>query len=128
MDSNEKLYVNYVTNQLSQVHKDDYPLMARYFRKNYMRFLTHADERILDVGCGMGHFLYFLKNSGFADVTAIDLSQECIEHCRRMELLPAQKLHRVEMDIFLGEKRECFDVIVLNDVMEHLPKIGRAHV
>lgn len=122
MNNNEELYENYVTNQLGHVHKGDYPLMARYFRKNYMRFLTSSNERILDVGCGMGHFLFFLKISGFTDVTAIDLSQECLEHCRQMELLPAQKIHRVEMDVFLGGKRECFDVIVLNDVLEHLPK------
>lgn len=115
-------YTNYIETHLGHVHKDDYELMARYFHKNYAKLIRTKDERILDVGCGMGHFLYFLKKFGFHNVTGIDLSSDCIDYCLEKDLGTRENLHLVDMMAFLEQKEGCFDLIVMNDVIEHLPK------
>ncbi len=122
MDANPDYYKNYVSTQLGHVHSDDYKLMSRYFRKNYTKFIRRLDEDILDVGCGMGHFLFFLREHGCKSVTGIDLSQECVDHCLKENLGTSDSLIRIGLEKFLLNRKESCDVIVLNDVIEHLPK------
>lgn len=122
MSSANDVYENYVSNQLGHLHRDDYPLMSRYFHKNYGRFLRGREERILDVGCGMGHFLYFLREYGFTNMVGIDLSQECLDHCQKQGLGLPGSLHLAGMEDFLSGQKAAFDIIVLNDVIEHFPK------
>lgn len=122
MNSAHDPYEHYVSNQLGHVHRDDYPLMSRYYYKNYSRFLCGHQERILDVGCGMGHFLYFLREYDYVNVVGIDLSQECLDYCLEQNLGTPENLYLAGLEDFLAEKQEAFDVIVLNDVIEHFPR------
>jgi 2-polyprenyl-3-methyl-5-hydroxy-6-metoxy-1,4-benzoquinol methylase len=74
--------------------------------------------KILDVGCGMGHFLYFLKKAGYTNYWGIDISTAQVSFVRE------NITERVEVaDVFDYLKAICgFDVIVANDVLEHIPK------
>jgi 2-polyprenyl-3-methyl-5-hydroxy-6-metoxy-1,4-benzoquinol methylase len=96
--------------------------MAGYFYKNYSKFIKSRKERILDVGCGMGHFLYFLKSFGCNNVTGIDVSAACVDFCLSKGLGVQENLHVIDMVSFLEQKGACFDLVVMNDVIEHLPK------
>lgn len=122
MGSDNGIYENYVTNRLSKAHDADYLIMSRYFNKNYTRFLSSYEERILDVGCGMGHFLFFLKKFGFSNVTAIDKSKECVDYCVGNNLIAQHNIYHVGLEEFLQNKLDKFDIIVLNDVLEHISK------
>ena len=115
-------YDDYIDTHLGHVHKDDYEVMARYFDKNYSRLIKTKDARILDVGCGMGHFLYYLKKFGYHNTTGIDLSPACIDDCLAKGFGTQANLHVADMMTFLAEKETSFDLIVMNDVIEHLPK------
>lgn len=92
---------------------------GEFFRHNYLPHLpVNKEAAILDVGCGLGHFLQFCRNEGYAGTQGIDLSDEHVAFCRAQGL-NVEKADAVE---FLGTGRRRFDAIVMNDVIEHVPK------
>lgn len=117
-----KVWQEYLTTGFGRLHPftpQEYALYARYFRKNYSPYLPpDRDAAVLDVGCGPGHFLYYLHGEGYRAYKGIDLSRECVEMCRR------QGLNARQADAFehLAERAGTLDAIVCNDVLEHLPK------
>ncbi len=117
-----KVLTDYVTTGFGELHScspDEYELYCRYFARNYNRHLpSDRAAAILDVGCGPGHFLYYLKKRGYTNYLGIDLSEECLEVCRQNQLR-ASKADAFE---YLAAKAGTFDAIVSNDLFEHLPK------
>ena len=88
---------------------------------NYHRFFTQrvaADQRVLDVGCGIGAVAYDLAQQSGARVTGIDYTAANIEVARRDYAHPRVEylLGDALRDIPPGR----FDVIVLSNVLEHL--------
>jgi 2-polyprenyl-3-methyl-5-hydroxy-6-metoxy-1,4-benzoquinol methylase len=116
----------YITNHLGQIHKgdkEDFLLMERYFSKNYLKFLpVNKKSLIADLGCGMGHFLYFLKNLGYKNYIGVDISKECIEFCQEKKLARKRQLFSLNVKMFLQKDNRQFDVIVMNDLIEHIQK------
>jgi SAM-dependent methyltransferase len=68
---------------------------------------------VLDVGCGRGEFLYLLQKLG-ADVTGVELDANaaCIARQIGVREVHNKYLDRVDFET-------PFDVVVLNDVIEH---------
>ena len=83
------------------------------------RMPQDKNARIVDVGCGAGHFLYYLKKKGYADYSGIDVSESQVKFC-------AEKFgaHVIQADAFdfLKQHQDAFDLIVSNDVIEHIKK------
>ena len=75
---------------------------------------------ILDVGCGTGVFLKYLDQYGFTNAYGIDISREMIEYCQKS--LPGKCEYIESLESFLGQRKNCFDFIFLNDVIEHFPR------
>lgn len=74
---------------------------------------------VLEIGCGNGGFLRLCRDLGYTDVRGLDISPELVEFCRR------QGFERVELSDGLGFLRatgERFGLVVLIDMLEHLPK------
>lgn len=75
-------------------------------------------SRILDCGCGMGHFIRSLKNHGFTSLTGLDASPEMVEAARALtgeSILLADVAH---MGTLL--KAHSFDVVIISDLFHHL--------
>jgi SAM-dependent methyltransferase len=94
---------------------DAWLFYSAYYKERLPR---DKDAAILDVGCGMGHFLYFLQKEGYTNYCGIDVSTSQVEFVRknisrRVQLADA-------FDYLSGN--DLFDVIVANDVLEHIPK------
>lgn len=94
--------------------------LLKDYRLNYQPLLPKdRDAQILDIGCGAGHFVLWLRELGYQNVVGIDMSEVAIEHCR------ANGLENVEMidDLasFLESRLEQFDIVTMNDVIEHIP-------
>lgn len=116
------LYDNYLSSHQTLGKCDNYELMAAYYRKNYFDFLGGTNRKILDVACGAGHFLYFLKKNGFLNVHAVDLCEECVELCVKNGVIAQDCITASDALDFLRRDDGLFDVIVMNDLVEHLEK------
>ena len=70
---------------------------------------------MLDIGCGYGQGILYLKNKGL-DCYGLDLSDHAIEYCKNKGL-KAEISNLDELDIFGNTK---FDFVIMNNVLEHL--------
>jgi 2-polyprenyl-3-methyl-5-hydroxy-6-metoxy-1,4-benzoquinol methylase len=90
-----------------------------FFRRNFLRHLPpDTTSPILDIGCGMGHFLEFCRVHGYTDVSGVDLGQANVDFCR------SRGFH-VELDeggAYLQHTDQSFGAVVMNDVIEHTSK------
>ncbi len=73
-----------------------------------------ATQRLLDIGCGNGDFLYFAKSTG-REVVGIDLDEEAVSVARKNGL----DVRLGTIDI-LDPEKEKFDIITLGHVIEHV--------
>ena len=75
--------------------------------------------QILDVGCGGGHFLYYLIRNGYSNIEGIDIAPGLVEFVQK-EICP--NVHEQEALAHLKANPNRYDVIVANDFIEHLQK------
>ena len=80
----QKKYINYQSNYKTNPRESDkkvIDLVKKYIPKK-------QNNRILDVACSTGNFLYHLKNQTFnCDLHGLDLSKESIEYCKSQDYL-----------------------------------------
>jgi SAM-dependent methyltransferase len=73
--------------------------------------------RLLEVGCATGTFLDAMRKSGSWDVYGVDISEHAVRYAR----------DQLDLNVFRGQLEDArfpdqfFDVVVLWDVLEHLP-------
>lgn len=123
MEDRKKLFEEYFDSiySLSNILiPEEYEENAREFDFQYRNFLpSKKDTLILDIGCGTGHFLYYLKKNGYTNFWGIDLSQGQIEFCKN-NITPNVEL--ADAFEFLTNKINVYGVISANDVVEHISK------
>jgi len=78
------------------------------------------DDKILDIGCGDGFYLYLLSRLGNFNLTGIDNDREAIEKAKKQ--ISPKKARFVLEDIYHMPFRDGeFTKIVCSEVLEHLP-------
>lgn len=98
---------------------ESFYLQERYFRKNYLPYLPQQNTaRIVDLGCGLGHFLFFLQRAGYTNILGVDVGRECIDACRARGFPVVEE----EICVFLEQQSDPIDAFILNDVLEHQTK------
>ena len=122
-DTREELFERYTETYYSQVNRFDrrsYEKSAQAYSYLYDRFLPKdLDAQILDIGCGTGFFLLYLKNRGYKQFYGIDLSEQQLALCR--EYVTDQVACEDAFD-FLRSHKEMFNLIIINDFIEHVEK------
>jgi ubiquinone/menaquinone biosynthesis C-methylase UbiE len=73
--------------------------------------------RVLDVGCGEGHFAAALVRTG-AEVVAVDVASEPLDRARSRD--PSLDLRLVESDAPLPLEDASFDVVWAGETIEHV--------
>jgi SAM-dependent methyltransferase len=82
--------------------------------------LTSPGLRLLDAGCGTGGFLHWaLERGSFAGAAGVDIGSAAIELARTR--LPTVDLQTAPMHS-LPFADDSFDVVVTNDVLQHVPE------
>jgi SAM-dependent methyltransferase len=75
---------------------------------------------IIDLGCGPGTYVYFLKQAGYKNVVGIDGSAEQVAVARQLGI---EGVHHQQLDDYLPGVKECSaDVVLLIDLLEHLTR------
>ncbi len=116
-------YENYAANHLgieSKFDKNEYNRVSDQYYSIYKRLLPESrDSRILDIGCGTGHFLYLLKKLGYTNYLGIDVSSESINFCNDWI---TNRVQKADCYTFLKDREEKWDLIIMSDVIEHMDK------
>jgi 2-polyprenyl-3-methyl-5-hydroxy-6-metoxy-1,4-benzoquinol methylase len=76
-----------------------------------------AGERVLDVGCGEGHFAAELARAG-VEVVGIDVAAEPLRRARARD--PALDLRQVPAEGAWPLEDACFDAVWAGEVIEHV--------
>ena len=93
----------------------------RVLDASYRKFLPgDLNARILDIGCGMGQFLYYLNSKGYQNITGVDLSPEQVEFCQNN--VTPNVLLTTDIIAFLVERPQSWEYIIFKDVIEHIPR------
>ena len=74
----------------------------------------------MDIGCGDGKFLFFLQKNGYTGIEGIELSSQQAEEARKHIKCPVYVID--DTCAFLLEHPSTYQMITLNDVLEHVPK------
>jgi 2-polyprenyl-3-methyl-5-hydroxy-6-metoxy-1,4-benzoquinol methylase len=122
MNSEKELYDKYHETFYKDLHGwRDYELTSKGFGEWYYDCLsTDKRARILDIGCGDGKFLFFLQQSGYTQIEGLELSSRQAEEARKHVKCP---IHVVDQTLaFLEKHPSTYDVITMNDVLEHVIK------
>src|ERR1035441_8155019 len=85
--------------------------------------LKHGLKTGLDIGCGEGSPLTFLRSAGFKSI-GIDIDAKSVELAR------AKRLHDEYIlgDFMTMELERAFDVVVLSHVIEHFDRDAGWHM
>jgi len=82
--------------------------------------LLHTDDKILEIGCGIGKLCHSLHNKGFVNLIGTDISLNSINYDKT-------KYPQLELRVMNADKLEfqdkSFDVCLSFDLIEHLPDI-----
>jgi len=123
MDYRDRCYQAFVSKHWNYIHvlsKDEFDFHSKLYACTYKSHLPAAKEAaILDVACGAGHFLYFLKKEGYRNVHGIDLSEEQLQIARQMGVA---EVENADLFKFLPQHPAGYDMIIANDIIEHLTK------
>ncbi|MEW6664124.1 MAG: class I SAM-dependent methyltransferase [Thermodesulfobacteriota bacterium] len=120
-----KAHEKYVTTAYGKVNSPA-PKALEYWCKSYhsiysRRIPAKKDIAILDIGCGMGQLLHYLQTEGYTNLTGIDISPEQIELCKQILPQPRPRLVAIDAFTFLPKSSSAYDLIFMNDVIEHIP-------
>jgi 2-polyprenyl-3-methyl-5-hydroxy-6-metoxy-1,4-benzoquinol methylase len=122
-DPNASEYNDYFTTHISKRKgmptREDFEARARQHSVVYGKFLPKDRNcSIIDVGCGTGHFIYWLKKRGYTRVEGIDISQDQVQQAHRMGLT---KVRCTSLETHFTEPGHSYDLVIMRDVLEHVP-------
>jgi 2-polyprenyl-3-methyl-5-hydroxy-6-metoxy-1,4-benzoquinol methylase len=117
----DRLYQKYRSNQSAINPDDERRLRAPYIRRLISRhFPSDKGARILDLGCGCGTLLYFLRQAGYQNISGIDSSREQLEQARQLGLADVR-----EADVFTFLETaavDSYEAVAAFDIIEHLTR------
>jgi len=122
-DFRQTLYDHYVsrfTGKESQLRADSLLSYLTWSEYKFAPLLEglEPDSTILELGCGPGYMLEFLKRCGFRQVKGIDVSRE------QVQLARSRGSNAEVTDVFeyLNGRHEAIDAIIALDFIEHFHK------
>lgn len=88
------------------------------YRKRWKNYLPeHKEIEIVDLGCGEGDFMLFLKNEGYNNVQGVEIEVDrakLANHKSGFDVISKDAL------VYLTEIETKFDVIAMLNLIEHL--------
>jgi SAM-dependent methyltransferase len=123
MNYRARLYNAYATQQV-QVTPERLPAALNsgvpYFRRLLKWLPSNKDARILDLGCGYGSLLHFLRSRGYSNLGGVDVSPEqvALAHQAGLSFVRCGDIR----DALLGAPEHSVQCVIAFDVFEHLTR------
>jgi 2-polyprenyl-3-methyl-5-hydroxy-6-metoxy-1,4-benzoquinol methylase len=121
-DYRTRIYEGYASRGGGPAARFDAAAADRWGRiyERYLQGWLPADRhaRILDVACGGGRLLHFLKARGYARLDGVDVSPEQVALARQV----VPEVAQATAQAFLAERRGAYDLVLGLDIVEHLRK------
>lgn len=118
-----QIFENYVSSQMNYTGKRMRSIAGKQ-RRFLASFGPHlpADRqaKILDLGPGKGEFLELLRDLGYQQIHALDLSPEVVDYCN--QLIPGSTTLTENPTAFFQSQRGQYDLVSAAHVLEHVPK------
>jgi SAM-dependent methyltransferase len=94
--------------------------MWKWFDHKYLPLISPypKDSAILELGCGRGYMLEYLRNQGFYNLNGIDISDEQVKIAKQKDL----NVEVADAIEYLKNDKEKFKVIIALDFVEHFHK------
>lgn len=117
-----RIYSEYATRFQDAVEVFDRAGSIRWGRAYdyYLRGWLPKDKGavIVDLACGGGKLLWFLKEHGYHHLQGVDISHEQVQLAR--QVIP--QVEEADALNFLAGEKNCFDLIMGLDIIEHFQK------
>ena len=122
MTVRDKIYRSYGKDFQDTTLEFDLPGAMR-FAKAYQYYLkgwlpAQRDVLIVDLGCGSGRLLYFLKSIGFKNLKGVDISADQVAVAKQV-ISDVEKADALD---WLENRSNEFDLIIALDLIEHFYK------
>jgi 2-polyprenyl-3-methyl-5-hydroxy-6-metoxy-1,4-benzoquinol methylase len=124
VDFKARLYERYLTEHVR--FSADTIQVALSLRGPYMRRMIASwlppdrSSRILDLGCGYGAILHFLREAKYLNTTGVDVSPEQIETARQLGF---EDVHCEDLRAFLDQVPEgTYNAVIAFDILEHFTR------
>ncbi len=120
----KKLYRDYITRiqgnsgiepTLAEI-ESRFPIWEAYYQKHLPHDRAAA---ILDIGCGSGGFIHYLRSSGYHKSSGLDISDEQISTAHRLGI---SGVSQGDFRQLLESTASGYDLIIARDVIEHFSK------
>jgi SAM-dependent methyltransferase len=97
----------------------DFQYSVEVFEADLSNYLPHNKENpVLDVGCGWGQLLWWLREKGYTNLQGIDIGKAQEAHGDSIGL----DITRVEDSTdFLENLDSKYELIIMNHIIEHMP-------
>jgi 2-polyprenyl-3-methyl-5-hydroxy-6-metoxy-1,4-benzoquinol methylase len=109
----------------SEVYREPVDPMAVNNPHSYALQMTGQGQRVLEVGCSVGHVTEHLVAAGNT-VVGVEIDPDAADAAREF----ADRVHVVDLDVtpLSDVEPSQFDVMIFGDVLEHLRQPGRSLV
>jgi SAM-dependent methyltransferase len=122
----DRLYDHYVSTGQASVHTSAGPEVAFQGRSAFINSIINRhlpknpDSQIVDIGCGHGTWVYFLRRAGYKNAFGVDGSAEQIAAAQQMGI---EGVRHQSLKEYLSETRESsIDAVLLMHIIEHLSR------
>lgn len=90
----------------------------------FLKFNIVKDAKILDIGCRFGTLIYNLYERGYKNVSGIDIDQDAVIEGKELYGNIAGAIRGYD-GFHIPFDEEFFDVVLMFDVIEHIPDVER---
>jgi 2-polyprenyl-3-methyl-5-hydroxy-6-metoxy-1,4-benzoquinol methylase len=116
----EGIWSNYFQNHFGIHFTNKEIVRAKNFMHGQLKTISlhcemKADDRVLEIGCGIGAFVSLLKEKNIHDITAIELDEYAAEFVRRTQKI---EVFNSSIENFSDERK--YSKIYAFEVLEHL--------